>query len=142
MKHLFIILLTAVLIGCGGESFDKIIKIGTQGNQMKYDVSEIYAKAGSKIKIEFINNADMETMKHNIVILKDKKFVKEVGELSAKEDDYLVENHEGILAYTTMIGPKESTELVLQVPTKKGKYPFICTYPGHYSVMKGILVVN
>ena len=141
-KKLILITFITLMAACGGESFDKEIKIGTQGNQMKYDVAEIYAKSGSKLKVVFKNNATMETMKHNIVFIKNKNQVKEIGEKSAKETDYLVETHEGILAYTTMIGPGEITELIFDVPAKKGKYPFICTYPGHYGVMKGILVVN
>ena len=142
IKQIIILGITSILIGCGGESFDKEVKIGTQGNLMKYDVSEIYATAGSTLKISCVNNADMESMKHNIVFIKDKKFVKEIGDASAKEADYLVEEHEGIIAYTSMLGPKESTELIFTVPTKKGKYPFICTYPGHYTAMKGVLVVR
>ena len=141
-KQLLILSLVSLMVACGGESFDKEIKIGTQGNQMKYDVAEIYAKTGSKLKVVFVNNATMDTMKHNIVFVKNKNQVKDIGEKSAKEPDYLVEDHEGIIAYTSMIGPGETTELIFDVPTKKGKYPFICTYPGHYGVMKGILVVN
>ncbi len=142
IKKLLMLTMVAFLAACGGESYDKEVKIGTQGNQMKYDVAEIYAASGSKLKIIFQNNATMETMKHNIVFIKQKNQVKDIGEKSAKEADYLVEEHEGIIAYTTMIGPGETTELIFDVPTKRGKYPFICTYPGHYGVMKGVLVVN
>ncbi len=142
LNNIVLCLLILFFVGCGGPSFDKEVIIGTQGNLMKYDVAEISAKAGSTLKIVFKNNANMATMKHNIVFIKNEKFIKEIGEASANEPDYLVEEHEGIIAYTDMIGPYETTELIFNVPSLKGRYPFICTFPGHYSVMKGILEVN
>lgn len=83
----------------------------------------------------------MEVMKHNIVILKNKNVIDEVGKAALSAPNYLPKN-KNILAASAMVGPSESTELIFDVPTEKGEYPFICTFPGHYQVMQGKIVVN
>jgi len=27
-------------------------------------------------------------------------------------------------------------------PKKPGKYPFLCSYPGHWTIMKGVMIVK
>ena len=44
-----------------------------------------------------------------------------------------------IVTYTPLAGPGERTAVVFTMPPP-GEYPFICTFPGHYSFMQGTLV--
>ena len=46
-----------------------------------------------------------------------------------------------VLATTTMAAPKATTEVTFTAPAP-GKYPYICTFPGHYMLMKGELTVT
>lgn len=128
------------LIACG-ESYDQVIEIESLGNQMKYNVIQIKAKPNTKIKINFINNANMEIMKHNIVVLNDASKIDEVGTAALKAENN-VPDHPSIIAASDMIGPGESTELVVNIPNEPGIYPYICTFPGHYQVMKGEIIVE
>jgi uncharacterized cupredoxin-like copper-binding protein len=48
-----------------------------------------------------------------------------------------------VIAKTPFAGPGETVQAVFTVPAKPGKYPFICTFAGHYQAgMKGTLVVK
>jgi azurin len=47
-----------------------------------------------------------------------------------------------ILHKTKMLNQGDSEVLRFNAPTAKGKYPYICTFPGHWLVMKGEMVVE
>jgi azurin len=47
-----------------------------------------------------------------------------------------------ILAQTKLLGPGESETIDFKAPTQPGEYPFLCTFPGHFAMMKGKLVVK
>jgi azurin len=47
-----------------------------------------------------------------------------------------------ILHKTKMLNQGDSEVLRFTAPTTKGKYPYICTFPGHWLVMKGEMVVE
>jgi azurin len=42
-----------------------------------------------------------------------------------------------VIAHTPMAKPGETTEVTFTAPAA-GTYPFICTVPGHYMLMKGV----
>ena len=140
MKIINLLLIGVIMFSCG-TSYDQTIEIESLGNQMKYNVPLIKAEAGTTIQIVFSNNATMDIMKHNIVVLKSKEAIEEVGKAAINATNYLPESP-NIIAASEMIGPGETTNLVVQIPTEKGEYPFICTFPGHYQVMQGKIVVN
>ena len=130
------------LIGLScGDSYDQVIEIESMGNQMKYNVVQIKAQTNTRIQIKFKNNASMDIMKHNIVVLNDESKVDEVGKAALKVENN-VPDHPSIIAASDLIGPGESTELVIEIPSKPGVYPYICTFPGHYQVMKGKIIVK
>jgi azurin len=41
-----------------------------------------------------------------------------------------------------MLNQGDREVLRFTAPTTKGKYPYICTFPGHWLVMKGEMVVE
>ena len=48
-----------------------------------------------------------------------------------------------VLAMTGLAGPGETVQVTFKAPAKPGKYPFVCSFPGHYlSGMKGELTVK
>ncbi|MFO7846475.1 MAG: plastocyanin/azurin family copper-binding protein, partial [Balneolaceae bacterium] len=47
-----------------------------------------------------------------------------------------------VLFNTPIVGPGESFVLEIEVPDEPGEYPFICTIPGHWRSMQGILIVE
>lgn len=121
---------------------DKTITLGTLPG-LKFDASEIIIKAGSKVKLTF-NNEDV--MPHNFV-LTDVGSGTEVGQLALKlgakgeEMDY-VPSTPKVLEYTSIIQPQKSETIYFNAPVQPGSYPFICSFPGHYIIMKGVMTVT
>jgi azurin len=122
---------------------DQTITIGTKPG-LKFNIKNIQVKAGSKIKLTFNNNDDML---HNLLIVKpgtvDKVGLKafEMG-LDAEKNGY-VPTLDEVIAHTWILQPESSETIYFTAPSQPGKYTFVCTFPGHYSLMQGILnVVN
>jgi azurin len=83
---------------------------------------------------------------HNLVILEqeadEKAFVE--AAMNAPVTEYVpVEMSDVIIAHTKLLGPGESDTITFKAPTKKGRYVFLCSFPGHYQIgMKGYMVVR
>lgn len=117
------------------------ITVGTLGDELAYDVVEIRARAGSKITVDFVNHSG--GMPHNIVFVNSEADITAVGlaALEASKTDYVPQDEsDRIFGYTAMAGPGETVSVTIQVPEERGSYPYICTYPGHFTVMQGELL--
>ncbi|MGH1361956.1 MAG: plastocyanin/azurin family copper-binding protein [Calditrichia bacterium] len=126
----------------GSVSTDGVQTIVIQpvGNQMRYATTEIIVKAGTKVRIVMDNIATMENMVHNVAILKPGAKVNDVGMAAlaaGAEKDYIPE-HEDLLFTTPQAKPGERSEVTFTAPPA-GDYPFVCTYPGHWTLMKGVM---
>ena len=114
---------------------DQVISIGTKPG-LKFSVSDVQVKAGSKIKLVFNNNDDMT---HNCVIVKPGTAAK-VGDLALRlglkgsELSY-VPNTAEVLFHTNLLQPNASEAIYFEAPATPGNYTFVCTYPGHAYVM-------
>lgn len=119
------------------------IVISPIGDQLKFATEAFTVKAGSKVKIVMDNVATMEVMQHNVVILapgSDTNAIGTAGMAAGPDKDYIPEDA-AVLFYTPIAKPGEKTVVEFTAP-EPGEYPFICTYPGHYGVMKGIMTVE
>jgi azurin len=114
------------------------------GNQMKYEQTEFTVPAGEEITITFENTATSPAMEHNVVVLTsdDDTVVNRVGQaaMGAADSEY-VPDDEAILAATDMAAPGETVSVTFTAPSEPGTYRYICTFPGHYTVMQGTMTV-
>jgi uncharacterized protein len=46
-----------------------------------------------------------------------------------------------VLFATKLVNPQQTERLRFIAPKKAGDYPFVCTFPGHWSIMNGIMKV-
>ncbi len=121
---------------------DQTITIGTVPG-LKFDTKLIQVKAGSKIQITFNNNDDML---HNLLIV-NPGTVNKVGEaalnmgLKGPNMGY-VPDLPDVLYHSGILQPESSETFYFEAPKKKGDYHFVCTFPGHYTVMNGIFRVK
>ena len=46
------------------------------------------------------------------------------------------------MVYTDVVNPGEKFTIYFKAPATKGNYPFVCTFPGHWMVMNGTLLVQ
>ena len=112
---------------------------------LQFSPTELRVKPGSKVRLVFRNP---DIMLHNWVLLKPGS-VEVVGaladQLAAQADGitrgYLPESDK-ILQASRLLAPKETQELVFDAPIEPGEYPYICTFPGHWRIMRGVLSVG
>lgn len=109
---------------------------------LKYDKTDFDVKEGSHVRLVFNNTDDML---HNLIITKPGKG-QAVGELAltlgldGPQLGY-VPTTDDVLYNTCLLQPETSQTIYFTAPPA-GDYPFICSYPGHYQVMKGVMHVT
>jgi azurin len=120
------------------------VTIQPVGNQMEYEQTEFTVPAGEEITITFENTATSPAMEHNVVVLTndDDAVVNRVGQaaMNAADNEY-VPDDEAILAATDMAAPGETVSVTFTAPSEPGEYRYICTFPGHYTIMQGTMTV-
>lgn len=83
-------------------------------------------------------------MGHNLVVLKQGTDLKAFAELAATAaaTDYIPEAEQGnVIAHTKVIGGGESDTIEFTI-TEAGTYEFLCSFPGHYAMMRGTIIVE
>ena len=119
-----------------------------EGNdQMKYNKTEIRVKAGEKVKLtlKHVGKMDKQVMGHNWALLAKDADVATIGNAAAMaaDNDYIpADMADKIIAHTKMIGGGQSDTIEFNAPTEPGTYTFMCTFPGHYALMKGQFIVE
>jgi azurin len=120
----------------------------TASDAMKFDVTEIRAKAGERLSVTLTNKGTMPkfSMGHNWILLAAKTdpaaFV--MAAADAPTTDYVPESRRAeILASTKLLGPNEQDTVTFAAPSTPGRYDFLCSFPGHFPVgMRGVLIVE
>jgi azurin len=121
------------------------IRIQSVPGKMQFSPSQVRVPKGSRVKLIF-ENPDL--MQHNFVVVSPGSG-EEVGLLS----DQLAAKPEGlgmayvprspkVLAASPLINPGQKHTVEWNVPHEAGRYPFLCTFPGHWRVMQGELIVE
>jgi len=105
----------------------------------------LQVEPGSKVRLIFENPDNME---HNFLLLRPGS-VAEIGALADKmaaetgaADKHYIPTSDKIIIHSKLLGPNSKEELVFTAPEKPGKYPYICTFPGHWRIMQGVLTVT
>lgn len=118
----------------------------TGNDQMQFNLHEIKVKEGQTVKLtlKHIGTMSKDVMGHNFVLLKQGTDIPEFAQAAMKageDKDFIPENTDQVIAHTKLLGGGESTSIEFQAP-KKGTYDYICSFPGHYSLMHGKLIVE
>ncbi|MBK8094613.1 MAG: hypothetical protein IPK32_22265 [Verrucomicrobiaceae bacterium] len=121
------------------------ITIKTIPERLLYDLREFKVVPGAPVKLVFENP---DVTPHNLLIVQPGA-ADEVGmagnEMAKTPDGFakgFIPDSPKILHKTKMLNQGDSETLRFTAPTTKGKYPYICTFPGHWLVMKGEMVVE
>jgi len=124
---------------------DKAVLL-TGNDLMQLNTKAFTVSAGDTVKLTFkhVGKLPKIAMGHNIVILKPgvdvAKFAQEAA--TAVATDYIPAGREGdIVAMTKMVGGGEEDTITFQAPPP-GNYVYICTFPGHYVLMQGVMTVK
>ncbi len=120
-----------------------VLELGTQGDSMVYDRTELKVRAGTTVKIVFRNNSRLVAMAHNWVLVQPgtAESSAAAGMAAGEEQDFRAPNDPNVIAATKLTPPGESSTVTFVAPPP-GNYPFFCSFPGHQAVMKGTLIAT
>ena len=112
---------------------------------LSFATRRINMKAGEPIRLT-LKNPDV--VPHNWALLKSGT-LQFVGQLANKlvadpagwARHYIPET-EDVLVYTDIVPAKREFTVFFNAPGDPGRYPFLCTFPGHWMVMNGEVVVE
>ena len=122
-------------------------KIDISGSHMmKFDTNEIHINKNCEkvvVNLKHSGNLPVNAMGHNIVFLESNNLHKVISKINMShgiENGFMPEMDE-ILFKSKMIGGGEETTLELDpnVFISGKEYIFICSFPGHFALMKGKL---
>ncbi|MFM2179601.1 MAG: hypothetical protein RL015_3699 [Verrucomicrobiota bacterium] len=105
----------------------------------------LLAKAGEKLTIRFKNP---DVVPHNWLLAKPGSLQKLGEKCNHMITDpqgmqkHYVPDSDDVIAYTDMTNPMGEFIIHLTAPKEKGDYPYLCTFPGHWMVMNGMLKVE
>ena len=114
-------------------------------DQMTFSLKEIKVKGGQKVKVTIKHTGTMakDVMGHNFVLLKPGVDLAAFSQkaIKAKATNYVPDGDPDVIAHTKIVGGGESDTVEFDAPAP-GTYEFICSFPGHYSMMKGTFIVE
>lgn len=111
--------------------------------EMRFDVAEFTVRAGQEVELTLENP---DNMPHNLVIVAPGAADDVAGEASEMggegfEKQFIPEN-ESVLYATSMLDAGEAETLSFTAPSEPGEYQFVCTFPGHGTLMRGVMRVE
>lgn len=125
------------------------LRLGVVPGTMQFSPRILTVKAGAKVKLLFENPKDAQP--HNFILVKPGK-LQEVGELSermiqsdpalAVKRNYVPSSPEIVVNGTKLVGIGQMDLIDFTAPAVPGDYPFLCSFPGHWRLMNGILKVE
>jgi uncharacterized cupredoxin-like copper-binding protein len=125
-----------------GDEGDQTILLGTLPG-LKFDTVLLTVKAGSRVRLVFRNSDDML---HNFVLCAPGRS-QAVGEaamalgIDGNAKNFVPESDD-VLYHTALVQPASSDTIFFSAPTVPGDYDYVCTFPGHALLMKGVLRVE
>jgi azurin len=128
------------LLGCGKTHEQALESVG---ETMVYNATSFTVKAGQKVHVTLKNNGTTPAMVHNFVLVKpgSEEAVAQAGAAAGEASGYVKAGDANVLASSPLAKPQQTIDFSFTAPAA-GKYPFICTFPGHYQTMKGTLTVE
>ncbi len=111
-------------------------------------LESIDAKPGEELRVRLttISQLPPQAMSHNWVLLSMSADPAAFANAAtgAKDNDYIPSDMtDQVVAYTAMAGGGETVEVTFTVPEQTGDYPYLCSFPAHFSAgMKGMLNVQ
>ncbi len=139
---------TAKEAGFDNQKGLKTVKISCVKEQIRYTVDKFEVKAGQPVKLVFTNP---DATPHNLAIV-EPGTVEEIGMAAnelAKDPKEMAKGQfipkskaNKILHHTKMLAPDTVEVLRFKAPKSPGVYPYMCTFPGHWIIMKGEMIVK
>jgi len=115
---------------------EKLVAI-IANDTLRFNVTKITASPGQALHVQLKNKGILPkaVMGHNWILLDGDGAASAyiTAAASAAAENYqpnALAAH--VLASLPLLGPKESGDVSFNAPSKPGKYPFVCSFPGHF----------
>jgi azurin/glucose/arabinose dehydrogenase len=121
------------------------LRVQAVPNLMQFAPRELRVQAGRPVRLIF-ENPDL--MQHNLVVVAAgaEEEVGKLADLMATKADGMAKNFvpdsPSVLSATPLVNPGGRSEISFTAPRAPGRYAFLCTFPGHWRIMRGDLVVE
>ncbi len=123
---------------------DIVLRLAVVPGQMKFDRTDLRVTAGQLVEIAFTNP---DQMQHNFLVGAPGS-LDQIGAAAdalaqspgAAAQGYIPDIPQ-VLASTRLVDPGRTVTIQFRAPTEPGAYPYVCTFPGHWRVMNGMLTV-
>jgi azurin/DNA-binding transcriptional ArsR family regulator len=122
----------------------RVVRLTTVPEQMLFDVKWFVVEAGKPVQVVLVNP---DTMPHNFV-LGAPGSLREIGTTAAMvplptDPDVkpYVPDSPLVLQATRLVNGGETDRLNFKAPSAPGEYSFLCSFPGHYLRMYGVMLV-
>lgn len=115
------------------------------GENLSYQTPQLQVRAGQAVRLTLKN---IDSVPHNWVLLQPDRLA-QVGQLTnqmladpaAGQKQYVPETDD-VICYTDVVNGGGSFTIYFRAPQEPGRYPFLCSFPGHWMVMNGVLTVT
>jgi azurin len=115
------------------------------GKNLTFATRSFTVKPGEAIQLTFANP---DVVPHNWVLIQ-RGSLERIGDLTNRmvaDPEALVRHYvptdPAVLTYTDIVPPQERFTIYYRAPMEKGRYPYLCTFPGHWMVMNGQMIVE
>ena len=115
--------------------------------QLRFDTKRLVVEAGKPFEV-ILENPDQ--IPHNIVFVQPGTLQAVAEAVQAQAPDkldrqgraYVPENDPRVFAASKLLEAGQKEALTITAPSKEGIYEYVCTFPGHWAIMQGKLVVT
>ncbi len=115
------------------------------GKNLTYETQTFRAKRGEVLALTLVNP---DVVPHNWALVKPNQLqtVGEEANRMVSDPEALIRQYapqtDDVLCYTDIVEPGQRFTIYFQVPDQTGSYPYLCTFPGHWMVMNGEMIVE
>ncbi len=119
----------------------RVSALGESMAEIAFEPKALSVPANSRVILTFENKSSAEGMLHNFVLVElgSGSEIAAAG-IKAGLDNNFVPDDKRIIAYTKMSNMGETITIEFDAPAK-GSYHYVCTYPGHISMIGRLNVI-
>ena len=122
----------------------QVVRIQTLPEKLSFDVKWFAVEAGKPVQIVLFNP---DAMPHNLIVSKPGS-LEAVGTAGGSmpmptdpDAKAFVPDLPAVLFSTKLVKEGDTERLGFTAPSEPGEYPFVCTFPGHWVRMYGVMLV-
>lgn len=121
---------------------EEVAKVTIRAAVLKFDIESFTVRPGQAVELT-LENADI--MPHNLLIVAPGT-IEEVAKAALALGvegwgKHYVPDRPDVLHATKLVDASKQEALKFTAPEQPGDYPYVCTFPGHAYVMRGVMKV-